>query len=117
MGNKKEKNRRVGVVYSTNDKYEYEYEEEDEADTLPKKDQRLRLHIDRKGRKGKEVTLIKGFVGTTSDKEALCKKLKTSCGAGGSVTEDGILVQGDHRDRMLDLLKKWGYQDVKKSGG
>ena len=117
MGNKKDKNRRVGVVYSTNEDYEYKYEGKDEPDTLPKDEQRLRLHIDRKGCKGKEVTLIKGFVGTSDDKEALCKKLKSSCGAGGSVTEDGILVQGDHRDRILDLLKKWGYNDVKKSGG
>ena len=111
------KKKRKGVVYSTNPDYEYQHEQPEEPDTFPPADQRLRIWLDRKQRKGKEVTLIKGFVGKQDDMKALGKWLKGQCGTGGSVKEGEILLQGDHRDRVLELLEEEGYGDVKKSGG
>lgn len=111
------KNKRKGVVYSTNPDYEYRYESEEEANTLPPAEQRLRVLLDRKGRKGKEVTLVTGFVGSEEDLKALGKMLKSRCGVGGSAKDGEVLIQGDHRDRVISLLKEEGYGDVKKSGG
>lgn len=116
MGKKNKKNR-VGVVFSTDSDYDYKYKKDEEEDTLPKKGQRLRVVKDSKGRKGKVVTLLQGYVGSSDDKNKLCKLLKTKCGVGGSLVEEGILIQGDQRDKVVGILKKEGYEDVKKSGG
>ena len=115
--------KRVGVVYSTNPDYAYSDDSEEEAVTLPKNQQKLRLSIERAGRGGKTVTLIKGFVGSEEDINALCKLLKQKCGVGGSVKEgepkvDGrresqIIIQGDHRQRLVEILKKEGYTQTK----
>lgn len=116
MGKKNKKNRK-GVVFSTDPDFEYNYENQEAPNTLPPAEQRLRVHIDRKQRAGKEVTLITGFVGAEDDMKALGKTLKQKCGVGGSVKDGEIIIQGDHRDFVVDLLKKEGYGDVKKSGG
>jgi translation initiation factor 1 len=114
---KKSKKKRVGVVYSTKPNYDYDYESKAEEDELPSNQQRLRVMIDRKGRGGKEVTLVTGFVGPEDRLKELGKMLKSKCGVGGSVKGGEIIVQGDHRDRVVELLKKEGFKDTKKSGG
>ncbi|MDU1889646.1 MAG: translation initiation factor [Dysgonomonas sp.] len=100
---------RLNVVYSTNPDYKYEKEGEEEQDTLPKEKQQLRISLDKRNRKGKAVTLITGFIGTTDDLEALGKMLKVKCGVGGSAKDGEIIVQGDFRNKILELLQKEGY--------
>lgn len=116
MGKKSKKNR-IGVVYSTDPEYDYEYEKENTEETLPKNLQRLRVRKETQGRKGKVVSIITGYQGGQEDKKTLCKLLKSKCGTGGSVIDEGILIQGDQRDKIVAILKKEGYPDVKKSGG
>ena len=122
--------KRVGVVYSTNPDFEYHDDSQEVIDTLPKNQQKLRLSMERAGRGGKTVTIVKGFIGTEEDINALCKLLKQKCGVGGSVifanktkfdgepTDDGrresqILIQGDNRQRLIEILKKEGYTQTK----
>lgn len=81
----------------------------DQEETLPKEDQELRVRIERKGRKGKTVTLISGFVGQTADLEELGKELKAKCGIGGSVKEGEIILQGELIERVVALLREMGY--------
>jgi translation initiation factor 1 len=113
---KKEKNR-VGVVYSTNPDFNYELDNGEQLDTLIPSKQILRIQLDRKQRKGKEVTLITGFVGQMDDCEVLGKMLKTKCGVGGSVKDNEIILQGDHRTKVLAMLQAAGYNQTKISGG
>ena len=108
-----DRKKRIGVVYSTNPDYEYSDDSQEEADTLPKNQQKLRLNMERAGRGGKTVTLVKGFVGSDKDINALCKLLKQECGVGGSVKDGEIIIQGDHRQRLIEILKKEGYTQTK----
>lgn len=106
-----------GIVYSTNPDYKYSYEKADvEPNTLPPNQQNLRIGIERKHRGGKTVSIVDGFIGNFSDLEILGKLLKTKCGVGGSVKDNQIVIQGDVRDKIIDILTKSGYK-VKKSGG
>jgi len=106
---------RLGMVYSTNPDFNFETEKEEEQ-TLPPQQQKLIVMLDRKKRKGKSVTLVTGFVGSEDDLKELGKMLKTKCGVGGSVKDGEIIIQGDFRERVIELLKEVGYK-VKKSGG
>lgn len=106
---------RLGLVYSTNPDFKYETDEEPEVETLAPHEQQLRVWLDRKQRAGKVVTLVKGFVGRDEDLQLLGKMLKNKCGVGGSAKEGEILIQGDHRDRVVELLLKEGYK-AKKAG-
>ena len=104
---------RLNVVYSTNPDYQYESIEEEEAETLPKNQQKLRVSMEKKGRGGKTVTLIRGFIGTEDDLKELSKLLKTKCGVGGSSKDGEIIIQGDFKQRIIDLLKAEGYTQTK----
>ena len=107
---------RLGVVFSTNPDYEYDNEQEEEQETIPANQQDLRVSLDRKKRKGKSVTLISGFIGSEEDLKSLGKTLKTKCGVGGTAKEGEILIQGDFRRKIIELLKSSGYK-VKQAGG
>lgn len=104
---------RLNVVYSTNPDFNYECIEEEEAETLPKNQQKLRISMEKKGRGGKTVTLIKGFIGSEEDLKDLSKWLKTKCGVGGSAKEGEIIIQGDFKQRIIELLKVEGYTQTK----
>ena len=114
---KKNKKKRIGVVFSTDPEYDYQHKEQEEVATLPKQQQVLRVMIDRKRRRGKEVTLITGFEGAEADLKDLGKFLKSKCGVGGSVKEGEILIQGNHKTKIIDLLKAEGYSQTKGVGG
>jgi translation initiation factor 1 len=115
---KKNKNNRRGVVFSTNPDYEYNYDDgQDDIETLEPGAQNLRVLIDRKRRKGKEVTLVTGFVGLDDDLKDLGKFLKSKCGVGGSVKDGEIIIQGNQREKVVQLLLDKGYSRTKKSGG
>lgn len=110
------KKNRINVVYSTNPDYDYEEDGYDE-DTLSENEQELRVMIDRKQRKGKSVTLVTDFVGNEDDLKDLAKTLKSKCGVGGSVKNHEIIIQGEFKDKIYDLLIKMGYSRTKKVGG
>ena len=112
----KNKKDRRGVVYSTNPDFEFR-QEDNQVDTPPNSQQVLRVMIDRKSRAGKEVTLVTGFEGAEDDLKDLGKMLKSKCGVGGSVKNGEILIQGNHKQRIIELLKKAGYTQTKGSGG
>ncbi len=101
---------RLGMVYSTNPDYQFQEEETNEQETLPANQQKLVVKIDRKGRGGKQVTVVEGFVGTEDDLADLGKTLKTKCGVGGSAKDGVILVQGDQRDKITAILTDLGYK-------
>ena len=105
------KNKNVkGVVYSTNPDFQYDHSEEERSATLPGRQQKLHVRIERNHRGGKTVTIIEGFIGRTADLEELGKTLKTKCGVGGSVKEGQILIQGEQKERVVNLLTGMGYK-------
>ena len=104
---------RLGVMYSTNPDYQYNTEEKEEEETLPKDKQQLRISLDKRNRGGKAVTLVTGFRGTNDDLTILGKMLKVKCGVGGSVKDGEIIIQGDMRAKVLEILQKEGYTKSK----
>ena len=117
MGRKNKRNKgRSGVIYSTNQDFQYDYDEEQEEETLEPGDQNLKVMLDKKSRGGKQVTLVDGFVGSEDDLKDLGKLLKSKCGVGGSAKNGEILIQGDFRDKILQLLTAEGYR-AKRVGG
>jgi len=117
MGRKNKRDKgRSGVVYSTNEDFSYEYDDASQAETLPPNQQNLKVMLDKKSRGGKQVTLVEGFIGTEEDLKDLGKLLKSKCGVGGSAKHGEILIQGDFRQKVMDILEKEGYR-CKRVGG
>ena len=110
----KNKKRRKGVMYSTNPDFAYEYEDE-EQQSLANNEQQLKVCID-KQRAGKVAVIIKDFIGTTEDLKNLGKTIKSKCGVGGSAKNGEIIIQGNVRDKVMEILKKEGY-NYKRVGG
>ena len=108
---------RLNVVYSTNPDYNYEMDDDEEQVTLEPPQQNLRVQLDRKNRGGKVVTLITGFVGTENDLKDLGKLLKTKCGVGGSAKDGEMIIQGDFKQKIVELLMKEGYTKTNAVGG
>src|SRR5262245_58826827 len=113
MSNKNK--RRDGIVFSTDPGYDYQSPAESGQDTIPDNHQQLRVYLDRKGG-GKLVSRVSGFRGSTESLEELGSALKKHCGVGGSVKDSEILIQGDHRDKILRYLADKKYP-AKKAGG
>lgn len=109
----KKKNKKL-TVYSTNPNFEYD-EDNHEVITLEPSDQLLEVCID-KHRAGKTAVIIKGFIGDLSELKTLSKKLKTKCGVGGSVKNGEIIIQGNVRDKIMDILSQDGFK-YKRVGG
>ena len=117
MSKKNQKRNRDGLVYSSDPDFDHNQGTEEEEPDFPAGEQSLRVFLDRKKRKGKEVTLIAGFQGSEASLKELGSFLKSKCGVGGSVKDGEILIQGNHRDKVLQLLLERGYAKTKKSGG
>ena len=107
---------REGVVFSTGDDYDYAYDGQSESETIESSKQLLYVELDKKARGGKKVTLVSGFIGMESDLKDLGKTLKSKCGVGGSAKDSEILIQGDHRAKVVGILEGLGYR-VKRRGG
>lgn len=117
MSNPKNRKTREGVVYSTAENFEYSFQPPMGEKGTPKPaQQNIRVMLDKKQRAGKKVTLVTGFIGTEDNLKELGKKLKSKCGVGGTVKDGEIMVQGDFRDRVMELLLADGYK-AKKAGG
>lgn len=112
--NSKNKNQQGGLVYSTNPNYKSNEDESFEESVAPGQ-QDLRVWLEKNHRGGKTATVIKGFMGPSADLETLGKTLKTKCGTGGSVKDGEIIIQGDHREKIMTMLSTMGYK-VKKAG-
>ena len=104
---------RLNVVYSTNPDFQYSTDEKEEIETLPKQQQTLRVSIEKNHRGGKTVTVEKTFVGSDDDLKELARLLKTRCGVGGSAKDGEIIVQGDFKPRVVEILKQEGYTQTK----
>ncbi|HYF70388.1 MAG TPA: translation initiation factor [Ohtaekwangia sp.] len=110
MSKKNDWKKRDGVVYSTESSFDYSYQQNEEAVTLPPQQQNLKVALDKSLRAGKQVTLVTGFIGSNNDLETLGKLLKSKCGVGGSVKDGEVIIQGDHRDKIVQILQKEGYK-------
>lgn len=116
MAKKKTLNDFSGIMFSTDPDFVYEDAADEKLVELPNAQQDLRVMLDRRNRGGKAVTLITGYRGTELALQSLAKALKSKCGVGGTAKDGEILIQGDFRDKVLDILLKEGYK-AKKSGG
>jgi translation initiation factor 1 len=111
--NKKIKRDTDGIVYSTEPDFVFADLFEKLQDNLAPNQQKLNIRIEHKGRGGKTATLIEGFKGSQEETTDLAKQLKNHCGTGGSVVEEGILVQGDQRKKVMEFLQKKGFKTNK----
>ena len=112
--NKKKESDKNGFVFSTDPNFRFEPEATEAQETLTPAQQKLRIRLETKHRGGKTVTLVTGFIGKDEDLQTLGKHLKNACGTGGSAKDGEIIVQGDHRDKVLQWLLKAGYGSSKK---
>lgn len=105
--------KRLGVVFSTASDFDYRTDTAEEVQTLEAKSQKLRVRIEKNGRGGKTVTIVSGFVGRENDLKELGKALKSKCGVGGSAKDGEVLVQGDFKQRVIEILRTMGYSQTK----
>ena len=105
-----------GFVFSTDPDFKSQFAENEEVEALPAEKQVLRVWLER-GKGGKESTVVKGYIGPDEKLEELARLLKNKCAAGGNAKDGHIIVQGDHREKVLKLLADLGYRNVKKAGG
>lgn len=112
----KKNNQKGNIIYSTNPNLSFD-ETSEEIETIENQQQQLKVCIDRKQRKGKSVTIVSGFIGNEDDLQNLAKTLKTKCGVGGNAKDGEILIQGELKDKVYDLLINLGYVKTKKIGG
>ena len=105
--------KRLGMVYSTNPDYQFDTEQNQEPETLAPDKQKLRVFVERKGRAGKVVTVVKGFAGSAEELKKLEKMLKNKCGTGGSAKDNEILLQGEMKDKVITILRDLGYTNTK----
>lgn len=110
MAKKNDWKKRDGIVYSTESDFSFSYQGGNEQETLPAHQQILKISLDKGGRAGKQVTIISGFIGTSGDLETLGKLVKSKCGVGGSVKNGEVLIQGDLRDKIVQVLQGAGYK-------
>jgi len=108
--------KRLGMVYSTNPDFHFSSGTEEEQETLPPREQDLRVRPEKKGRKGKTVTIVNGFTGRQEDLEELARVLKTRCGTGGSAKDGEIIIQGNFVEKIIGILSDLNYR-AKRSGG
>lgn len=108
--------KRDGIVYSTSDNFEFDSQDSNSEESISPSQQNLKVMLDKKARGGKKVTLVEGFQGSEEELKELGKTLKSKCGVGGSAKDGEILIQGDHRDKVVQLLLDLGFR-TKKSGG
>ncbi len=113
---KKNKNRRTGIIFSTDPDFDYSSEQDGDIEEMAPNQQRIRVMIDRKKRRGKSVTLVTGFEGPETILKELGKFLKSKCGVGGTVKDGEIMIQGEFREKVVALLKEKGYTNTKPSG-
>lgn len=112
---KNNKKERIDIVYSTNPNFNYDYQQDENQETLPPNQQDLKVKLDKKQRKGKSVTLVTGFIGQDENLKDLGKKIKSKCATGGSIKDGEIIIQGDFRNKVLEILINEGYK-VKLAG-
>jgi translation initiation factor 1 len=111
----KKNNSKNNMVYSTNPNFSFETNEDETSETLSPNQQNLKIYLDRLGG-NKMVSRVSGFIGKEEDLIDLSKILKQKCGVGGSVKEGEILIQGDNREKIVEILLKANYK-AKKAGG
>lgn len=104
-----------GLVFSTDPNFRPQADD-DPVETLPPGKQVLRIWLER-GKGGKEATVVKGFTGPDEKLEELARLLKNKCAAGGNAKDGVIIIQGNHRDKVLKILTEQGFKNVKKAGG
>jgi len=99
--------RKQGIMYSTNPNFEYIYEDNN-IKTLAPNEQNLKICVEKK-KAGKIAVIIKGYIGSNDDINALSKLLKTKCATGGSSKNGQIILQGNLREKVITILKEEGY--------
>lgn len=100
---------RLNIVYSTNPDYEYETTEKEYLEIEPREKQAIKILLDKRNRGGKKVSLITGFQISPEDLDDLCRLLKVKCGVGGSAKNGEIIIQGDFREKIYEILRNEGY--------
>jgi translation initiation factor 1 len=108
---------KLKFAYSTNPDYKPESETQEEISAIEPSKQNLRIWLEKKNRGGKIVSIISGYEGSDEELKELGRLIKSKCGVGGSVKDGEILIQGDFRDRILNILNELGYKKAKKAGG